>query len=238
MWALGTKFDTLAVTRAYRPLTSLPTVAIVSAKSTMPSKSIGRSPGSPHMKYSLTLSNPFWNATRAAFDQVAVLDLLANLFTHVVAGDFGGQRHAAATIAAEQNRQRAKLLVDSQARHADVHAQRLKDFVQSQHQWFKVWIVAAGKRQDADFVEASVLVALQRRVDDRVDFANSQRSFDDGALTKATKVRTATHDLDGDPVVDAFDVGNDRLGRQRDAIQITDHTWRDRLGNVGASSIE
>jgi len=61
---LGTKFDTLATTVGARPVTSRPRRAIVSAMSRIPSRSAGPSPGSPHMKYSLTRWNPFWNARR------------------------------------------------------------------------------------------------------------------------------------------------------------------------------
>ena len=58
-----------------------------------------------------------------------------------------------------------------------------------------MWVVTAGQRQDADLVVTGVLVALDSCVNDCVDFTHSQWSLDDGALAKTTQVRTATHDL-------------------------------------------
>ena len=46
----GTKFDTLAVTSLYRPVTSRLIWPIVSAISMMPSRSASRSPGRPQRK--------------------------------------------------------------------------------------------------------------------------------------------------------------------------------------------
>ncbi|EMB18219.1 hypothetical protein RE6C_01053 [Rhodopirellula europaea 6C] len=104
------------------------------------------------------------------------------------------------------------------------------------HQLGKVRVVAAGERQNADLVEARAAITFQRRVDDCVDLANSQRPFDHRALAEPAQVRATSHDLDRDSVVHAVDVRHNGLGRQRHAIQVTDHAGCDCLRHVIASS--
>ncbi len=71
---------------------------------------------------------------------------------------------------------------------------------------------------------------LGRPGHDRFHFADSQRPLDDRALAEAALPGAAAHDLDRDPIVNAFDERHDRRGRQRRRIQIADHRGLDRLG--------
>ncbi len=63
--------------------------AIVSAISTMPSKSTGRSPGKPHQEVKLDAFVVVLKRRATTFKQVVVLDLLANLFAHIIESTSG-----------------------------------------------------------------------------------------------------------------------------------------------------
>ena len=118
-----------------RPRTSLPIRAIVSAMSTMPSRSTGRSPGSPHMKYSFTCVEAVGERLAAAVVQILVVDLLANLLAHVVAGHLRRQRQPAS--AARCRSDAATTCSCSFTRRLgndNAHAQRLEHLLHPPHE--------------------------------------------------------------------------------------------------------
>ena len=174
----------------------------------------------------------------AAFVKVIVFDLFANLFAHVVAGNFRCERQASGPAVADEVCERAQLFVHAETWNGDVDPHRIEGGFHLGDEFFEVRIVAAGERQDADFVEAGIAIAFEGSVDDRFYGTNAQRTFDHGALTEAALPRTAAHDFNGDAIVHAFDVRNHWRSGKRNAIEIANHTGLDGLRDIAARTIE
>ncbi len=174
----------------------------------------------------------------AAFVQILVLDLLADLLAHVVAGHLGGKRQARFARPGHQLGHRAELMVDAQARQRDVHAQRAEHVVHARHQLLEIRVIAGRKAQQADFVEPGAAVTVERGLHDGFDGAHAQRPFDGGRLTEAALPGAAAHDFDADAIVGHLHERHDRLGGQRNRVEIlVDRAGHDRLRHVGPRTV-
>src|SRR5262249_52992644 len=156
----------------------------------------------------------------AANVEILILDLLADLFAHVVAGHFRRQRQAALACPRHQLRHAAELVVDTQAWQRHVDPERSEHLVHTMNQLLEVRVIAGAQAQQANFVVAGILVALQRRLDDRLDRADAQWSLDDSRLAETTLPGTATHDLDGNAVVWCLHERDDRPRRERNVVEV------------------
>ena len=120
------------------PSTSLPMRAIVSAMSTMPSRSTTRSPGRPHRKYSFTCCQPFLNASRQPSYRSSFLIFLRICSRMSSRATSGASVRPLLRTPLHQLRQRAQLVVDAQARQRDVDAQRREHLVHPLDQLLEV----------------------------------------------------------------------------------------------------
>ena len=87
--------------------------------------------GQPAHEVELHPGETVFHRPAAAFVEVVVADLLADLPPHVVAGGLGGQRQPVAAVGVEQVAQQPQLLVDPQAGQRHAHAQRPERLLQA-----------------------------------------------------------------------------------------------------------
>src|ERR1019366_3216072 len=65
-----------------------------------------------------------------------------------------------------------------------------------------------------------VVIAVEGRLHDGLDRADSQGPFDNGRLTESALPGTATHDFEGDAIVRRVHEWHDRARRQWDRVEI------------------
>ena len=104
----------------------------------MPSRSAGALAGEAAHEVELDLPPAAPEGLGGAVVEVLVVDRLADLLAHVVAGDLGGQGQAAAPPLGQQRGDLLEHLGDPQARERDLDPQRREDLAHPRHQLLEV----------------------------------------------------------------------------------------------------